>query len=157
MRTITLITLLLFSLLSLKAENSTQTADNLTEWMTASEFQTWFDTNMGQENGYYPIFVEGRLINGEDRFRAIIALKPQVDFSFWTHHGISDSYYKQRLEDRSRNGYVLISHQTFVDIKGNTRHQATWARTPNRMNAPKMMPPTDTPPSKMDDKVSAEE
>jgi hypothetical protein len=71
----------------------------------------------------YPIIVEGRSFNGERQYRA--KFEPSGKMKFWSYTGQSIESFNQRDETFRRQGYVLISKQTFHDDDGDAV-QATW-------------------------------
>jgi hypothetical protein len=90
-------------------------------WLSAGDYQRLFD-GMVKENRY-PVVVEGRSFNGQRQFRA--KFEPVGKMRFWSYTGQSIEAFNQRNDTFYRQGYVLVSKQTFHDDKGDAV-QATW-------------------------------
>jgi parvulin-like peptidyl-prolyl isomerase len=72
--------------------------------------------------------IEGKLIDGERRFRIrMVAKTGPVDFSLWALDQEQEAYEQQQTAMKNR-GLEEIHHQQFVDEDGKTRHQTVWRK-----------------------------
>ena len=99
-------------------------ADGFTPWLSASDYQAEFDRQLA--NNYYPVEVEGRNFNGESQYRGKFVPYPPSPFAFYSIHSHTQASYESINSDLLSQGYTRIFLQTFVDLDGITRYQATW-------------------------------
>ena len=96
-----------------------------TPWMDHGEYQAYFDEH---KNSSYPVLVEGALLYGKSSYRAVFVPHPSWNFSYFTHHGLSQGQFEDRNEELKSSGYVLVTTQKFIDEHGAERIQATWIK-----------------------------
>jgi hypothetical protein len=96
--------------------------DEFSAWLSSANYQKLFD-DMASKH-WYPSIVEGRSSDGERQFRAKFIPLGKVS-SFWSNHGISIDRFNRRDAELRRQGYVLVTKQSFHDERGDAV-QATW-------------------------------
>jgi hypothetical protein len=77
-------------------------------------------------NRLFPCQVEGTLDGIKIRYKAAYCpFLPDMNF-FYSRWGMSDRWYSKWSEYYEAIGLVEHLHSTFLDLSGNTVHQATW-------------------------------
>jgi hypothetical protein len=101
---------------------------NVTKWMDSNEYQNYFDEAL--KRGFYPVVVEGKLVDGyKVIYRAnFIPFPKDKSFHFDSRHGNSSEDFSKRHIKCIKSGFSLIHHQYVVDDGGRIYHQATWVK-----------------------------
>jgi hypothetical protein len=94
-------------------------------WMDGDKYQVYFDERRSTS---YPIIVEGRLVRGNQLYRAVFAPIPTSNFAYYTHHGLPEQTFIERDHAYRSNGFVPIFKQSFTDNNGVIRIQGTWVK-----------------------------
>ena len=118
-------TIIIFVLLSsvVKAENIVYE----TEWISSKESSKKLKEMNG--NRLFPCNIEGKVQDIRILYKSSYCpLGKDMDY-FYSRWGMSEHWYQSYTEDYTRMGYNEYFHSTFVDLGGNTIHQATWMLT----------------------------
>jgi hypothetical protein len=101
-------------------------SENYGHWMSKDDYQREFDSKL--KSKYYPIKVEGRYYDYKFQYRALFAPFPSDKFIFYSYSGRSSSWYTEKHNQLTADGYSQIWHQEFLGPKGEKYHQATWIK-----------------------------
>jgi len=96
----------------------------VTGWVSSSEFQAIF--NRMADNRYYTYYVEGRTEGGAIQYRGEFRPLFANLKSWYSFHGMSDEWYERRKAAFGVVGYRELYHTSFLDLSGQSVHQACW-------------------------------
>jgi hypothetical protein len=95
-------------------------------WMSSSAYHNEFEQQRTRR--FYPSRVEGANRGGQMQFRAVFEEFPTPPFSFGSYHGVTRDFYEKKHSELTKDGYVQVSLQMFIDQSGIERYQVTWVK-----------------------------
>lgn len=115
------------TLLSLMALSSLSYSNDIvyeTEWISSKAMEkTLAKMNA---NRLFPCLVTGRVDGIEIQYKgAYCPFIPNLDH-FHSRWGMSDNWYQKYKKKYESEGHLEYFHSTFIDLSGETVHQATW-------------------------------
>ena len=89
--------------------------------LTAAQYQQEFDKLVRQ--GYHPVFVNGYVVGGQDRYAAIFE---QGQIGAWqARHNLTSAEYQQEFDKWAAQGYHLVDVSGY-SVGGQDRYAAIW-------------------------------
>jgi hypothetical protein len=110
----------------------TPTRGFVTPWLYGGD--TRFTLERWEQEGYFPVTIEGRVWMGQNMFRVRFAASPPAPFSHASAFGLSDAEYMAAQQEEATKGRCQISAQFFIDATNMQRSQATWVYDPYHAN-----------------------
>jgi len=96
-------------------------------YMTGADFQYWFDQYKGQDYRPREISVT-RDGGGNPRYNVI--WKKRAGEGYYTHFGLTDAEWKQKVTDHVTNGGMVVDEHVVYDTGGGTRHAGVFVTAP---------------------------
>lgn len=125
------ITLVLFTFTVFTCSNFTniENDDNdesFCSWMDISDLDVYVNNKINY--GYYVLIVEGRIYDKKNQFRVYVAKNPNYEFYwYWWYYQTLENFNKL-CDYYAKDSVDLITSQSFRDINGIERYQATWRK-----------------------------
>ena len=128
-----------------------------TKWMPRDDLQMVIDNLDIKRQWIYR--VEGRDYKGLSQYRYALRNRPDDATHLQVRSGRNDGEYFNLGVGYHRDGYKRVSLQLFKDASGIMRYNGVWFKYGEKEEPPRsnVLPPTDTPPSKLDNKTSEKE